>query len=42
VSEVLVRPVMLAGDDPVDMLSLIGEIFDEAVAGALSLQVVSP
>jgi 5,10-methylenetetrahydromethanopterin reductase len=42
VREVLVRPVMLAGDDPVDMLALIGEVFDEAVAGALSLQVAAP
>lgn len=42
VSEVLVRPVMLAGDDPVDMLTLVAEVFDEAMAGAGGTQVASP
>lgn len=42
VSEIIVRPVMLAGDDPVDMLGLIADVFEEAVAGARGTQVGSP
>lgn len=40
--EIIVRPVALAGGDPVDMLDLVAEVFDEAVSAALGQQVVSP
>lgn len=42
VYEVIVRPVMLTGDDPVDMLTLIAEVFEEAVSEANRAQVVAP
>ncbi len=42
VNEIIVRPVMLTGDDPVEMLTVIAEVFDEAVSGALGMRAVAP
>ena len=41
VSEVIVRPVVLNGGDPLQMLTEVAEVFEEAVSEALEAQVVS-